>query len=97
MAAELSTGVLAMAHCYQSNPKVSLLVVGMEATFIKKATGITTFICSEGDAIKATIEKAKQSNEGETVRVKSTGKNDAGEIVAEFHIIWSFKCKTSKS
>src|ERR687898_257461 len=43
MAAEMSTGVLAMAHTYKSNPAVSMLVVGLEANYFKKATGLTTF------------------------------------------------------
>src|ERR687898_975148 len=43
MAAEMSTGALAMAHTYKSNPAVSMLVVGLEANYFKKATGLTTF------------------------------------------------------
>jgi hypothetical protein len=96
MAGELSTGILAMAHCYQSDPAVSMLVRNMEASFTKKATGITTFTCNDGEAIKNIVAKAKQSGEGETLRVKSTGVNDAGEVVAEFYITWGFKVKSLK-
>ena len=48
MAGELSTGVLAMLNTYKSNPPVSLLVIGMEAVFIKKATGRIRFECKQG-------------------------------------------------
>jgi hypothetical protein len=39
MAAEMSTGVLAMAHVYKRKPAISMLVVKMEAEYFKKATG----------------------------------------------------------
>jgi hypothetical protein len=94
MAAEMSTGVLAMAHCSQLRPPVSMLVQHVEGHFIKKATGITTFICREGEAIQKTIDKALQSGTGEIIRTTSTGTNEAGEVIAEFFITWSFKRKS---
>jgi Domain of unknown function (DUF4442) len=93
MAAEMSTGVLAMAHIYQK--PVSMLVIGMEATFSKKATGITRFHCPDGYAIGETIDKAIATGEGQTIKVRSTGFNAAGESVAEFFFTWSFKVKKS--
>src|SRR5882757_2812559 len=39
MAAEMSTGVLAMAAIYKRNPKISMLVVHAESAYFKKATG----------------------------------------------------------
>ena len=93
MAAELSTGLLAMMNTYQSKPAISMLVIGLEAKYFKKATGLTTFTCEEGQAIQETIENAVSTGEGKSIRVKSTGKNDAGELVAEFFITWSFKAK----
>lgn len=93
MAAELSTGVLAMMHTYKSNPAISMLVTGLEAAYYKKAIGITTFTCEQGLAINQTIEDAIASGEGRTIKIKSTGKNDKGELVAEFFITWSFKAK----
>src|SRR6187402_352276 len=53
MAAEMSTGLLAMAHTYKSNPAVSMLVVGLEAKYFKKATGLTTFVCEDGAAMSS--------------------------------------------
>lgn len=93
MAAELSTGVLAMMHTYKNNPAISMLVTGLEAAYFKKATGITTFTCEQGLAINNTIEEAIASGEGKTIKIKSSGKNDNGELVAEFFITWSFKAK----
>ena len=93
MAAEMSTGLLAMMHTYKNNPAVSMLVIGLQATYHKKATGITTFICEDGHVINNTIEEAIRSGEGKSIKTKSVGHNDKGEIVAEFFIEWSFKAK----
>jgi hypothetical protein len=93
MAAELSTGVLAMMHTYKSNPAISMLVTGLEAAYFKKATGITTFTCEQGLDINQTIEAALASGEGRTIKIKSTGVNSDGELVAEFFLTWSFKAK----
>ena len=93
MAAEMSTGLLAMMHTYKSDPVVSMLVVGLEANYFKKATGTTIFTCEDGAAIKAVIADAVTTGEGKMIRAKSIGRNKEGEVVAEFFITWSFKAK----
>ncbi len=97
MAAEMSTGVLAMAHIYKREPSVSMLVSKVEGTFLKKAIGRTLFTCEDGQVIKQTIEDAIISNEGKIVTAKSYGRDAEGEIVAEFAITWSFKVKSNVS
>jgi hypothetical protein len=94
MAAEMSTGILAMAPIYKSSPKISMLVVGMETTFTKKATGLTSFICNDGPAIHAAIGKARATGEAQTVKARSVGTSSNGDIVAEFFLTWSFKVKS---
>jgi hypothetical protein len=93
MAAEMSTGLLGMMHTYKRTPGVSMLVVGLEASYHKKATGITTFTCEAGNDINAQIEEAIATGDGKIIRTKSTGMNDKGELVADFFITWSFKSK----
>ena len=93
MAAEMSTGLLAMMYTHQSNPPISMLVVGLEATYFKKATGITAFTCIDGIAINNTIQDAVSTGEGRVIKAKSVGVNKEGELVAEFFITWSFKAK----
>lgn len=95
MAAEMSTGVLSMAHIYKRQPAVSMLVLKVEGNFIKKANGITIFNCEDGLAIKKIIEETIVSHEGRIITVTSSGKNAAGELVAEFAITWSFKLKSN--
>lgn len=97
MAAEMSTGLLAMLHTYQSNPPISMLVTHLEANYHKKATGITTFTCEEGNVIQQAIQQAVETGEGQQVQVTSIGLNQQGELVAEFRFTWSFKVKSSKS
>lgn len=92
----MSTGLLGLMHIYQRKPAVSMLVVKLEANYYKKATGKTYFTCEDGDKIVAAIDGSIASGEGKTVTAKSTGKNEAGELVAEFFITWSFKSKTNK-
>ncbi|HLZ90001.1 MAG TPA: DUF4442 domain-containing protein [Puia sp.] len=95
MAAEMSTGVLAMAQLYKRNPPVSMLVVHTEAAYFKKATGLTRFVCTDGPAIKSAVEQAITTGEAITIKARSLGSNSAGDPVAEFHITWSFKLKKS--
>ena len=94
MAAEMSTGVLAMAHTYDENPPVSMLVLKVEGNFSKKATGVTTFTCEDGAIVKQVIREAAASGKGTSVTMRSVGTNKEGEIVAEFNITWSFKVKS---
>jgi len=64
MAGELASGMLAASFTYKSNPKISMLVVGMEVEFTKKAIGVITFNCNQGKEILATIEKCIETGEG---------------------------------
>jgi len=97
MAAEMSTGALAMAYIYKRDPPVSMLVVKTEAEYFKKATGKTNFACNDGIAMKEIIEKAMVSGEGESFTAISNGFNESGELVAKFLITWSFKKKNSRA
>lgn len=93
MAAEMSTGLLAFGQLYQRHPAVSMLVVGMEAKFHKKAVGNIFFYCEDGLAIANAVEAATQTGQGQTIQCYSIGKNEAGETVSEFWFTWSFKAK----
>jgi hypothetical protein len=93
MAAELSTGVLAMMHLYGKNPAISMLVVANTAEFYKKATGKITFICKEGKELKETIENSLKTLEPQSITVSSIGIDEKGNAVAKFTFTWSFKVK----
>lgn len=93
MAAEMTTGVLGLAHIHKRKPAVSMLVVNIKGDFMKKAVGKTIFTCNDGTLIKQTIEAAITTGEGKSITAKSTGVNEQGEVVAVFEVTWSFKAK----
>jgi hypothetical protein len=97
MAAEMSTGILAMMYTWKRQPAVSLLVVKVEGTFIKKSTGKAIFTCDDGLAIEKAVNDAAASGKPTSVSARSTGKNRAGEVIAEFVITWSFKAKEERN
>ena len=96
MAAEMSTGVIALSNVHERKPSISMLVTKMEATYFRKATGTIFFTCEQGKEITSIIDGAVATSEGKSIVVKSTGKNKSGEIVAEFLFTWSFKSKSIK-
>ncbi len=93
MAAEMSTGLLALGHLYQKKPPVSMLVTLFKAAYFKKATERIYFTCMDGEAIKAVIEKAIETREGQVLETTSLGKTKKGELVTEIKVTWSFKVK----
>jgi hypothetical protein len=95
MAAEMSTGILAMANTYKKSPAISMLVVGLEGKFYKKAKGITSFVCNNGQDIADAIKHATLTNESQSIRILSSGYNQKKELICEFWITWSFKCKNA--
>ena len=96
MAAEMSTGSLAMAHLYKIDPPVSMLVVKVESEYFKKAVDRTYFICEDGNLFINAIEETIATGEASIVKAKSVGRNKQGEIIAEFFITWSFKVKSKR-
>ncbi len=95
MAAEMSTGAIALSNVYKRKPSISMMVTRMEATYFKKATGTIFFTCVQGKEIALIIDEAVETGEGKSIVAKSTGKNKSGEIVAEFLFTWSFKSKSA--
>lgn len=94
MAAELSSGVLVMDAISKSKKKISMLVINMNATFTKKATGKIIFECNDGLKIQEAIQRAIETGSGETITVTSEGINQEGVSVSKFEFEWSFKMKS---
>lgn len=93
MAAEFSTGTLCIEKIRNSGHKISMLVVGLEANFTKKAVGKIIFTCNQGEELEAVLEKAIATREGQTLRMRSVGVDEKGDQVSEFFFTWSFKVK----
>ena len=96
MAAELSTGALALMAVDVAPASVAMLITGLEAEFGKKATSWTTFTCEDGAAIFAAVARTVETGEAETVRVSTVGRMDDGTVVARFTFTWSFKRRASR-
>ena len=94
MAGELASGMLAASKTYKSNPKISMLVVGLKVNFMKKAIGTITFKCNQGKEISTTIQKSIATGEGQTIEAITIATDGKGDVVAEFNITWSFKAKS---
>jgi hypothetical protein len=96
MAAEMSTGMFGMMMTNESSPSVSMLVTRVDSEFVKKATGITTFTCSDGKAINEIIEKAILTGEGQDFVASTVGTSESGEVESRFKVQWSFRMRTKK-
>ena len=92
MAAELASGVQGLVRTADGSP-VAMLVVGLEGTFTKKAVGRITFTCEDGEAIAQAVADTRADGEPRTVPCTSTGRDEQGDEVAVFKVVWSFKAK----
>lgn len=93
MAAELTTGAMLSTKIRESGKNISMLVANNNANFSKKATGIITFVCTEGYLIDKAIIKAIETEEGQTIWLNSIGTNTEGVQVSSFNFEWTIKVK----
>ncbi len=95
MAAEMSTGAFGMLAVKLAPVPVSMLIVGLDASFGKKATGRAYFTCEGGDEIFAAVRRTCESGEAETVKLETVGRLGDGTEVSRFTFTWSFKRRSS--
>ena len=93
MAAELTTGAMLTTKIRESRKNISMLVANNNANFTKKATGVITFKCDEGDLIDGAISKAIATGDGQTIWMNSIGTNEEGVQVSSFNFEWTIKVK----
>lgn len=93
MAAEMSTGLLVMNYTYNATPAISMLITKNSAAYYKKAVGKITFVCNDGNKINNLINELKNTTEGVTVELCSSGFDETGDKVSEFIFTWSLKAK----
>jgi hypothetical protein len=93
MAAELTTGAMLTAKIRESSKNISMLVANNNASFTKKATGVITFECNDGQLINDAILKAIETGEGQTIWMNSIGTNSEGIQVSSFNFEWTIKVK----
>lgn len=96
MAAEFSSGLMASAKIAKSGENISMLVLGMQSKFLKKAVGKIVFTCEDGENIDKAIKEAISTKEGVLINVKSIGIDEEGDVVSEFHFTWTLKLREKK-
>jgi hypothetical protein len=97
MAAELSTGALAMLATRSAPAPVALLITGLEASFEKKAAALTTFTCADGAAVFTAVAATLAGGEPAVARCAATGCLPDGTVAARFVFTWSFKRRARRA
>lgn len=95
MAAEMSTGLPLVIETRFSKPSVSTLVLKNKASFSKKAVGLITFRCDQVQTLIQSVKKAQETAEAVTVDLTSVGRDEQGDVVAEFVFTWTLKVKSN--
>ncbi len=93
MAAEFSSGFLLAQKIKETEQSISMLIVGIQSTYTKKAVGKIIFTCEDGQKIKAAVDEAIETKQGVVLKVKSIGTDEAGDVVSTFEFTWSLKVK----
>lgn len=91
MAAEMATGAVAMMMVRSAPASVALILREVRGVFTKRVQGRALFTFSDVDGMRAVVDRAAASGEGEFYTGRVEGVTEAGEAAAEFEITWSFK------
>jgi len=97
MTAELSTGAYALLATKGKEKSIAVILVATHAQFVKKATDVTTFTCSNWLELDKAADRAIETGEPQTATGKSTGSNSDGETIAIFEFTWSFKTRDQQA
>jgi len=91
MAAEMSTGLPAMALVAGAPGSVSMVVREIRGVFTRKIAGESLFTFEDLGGMQAAVERAAAGSEGESYLARSTGRTADGAVASEFEVGWSFK------
>lgn len=93
MAAEMASGAMVQMYTHKLQPSVSMFVTGCTGKFIKRAVGVTTFVCNDGQLIADTIQKAIDTMEPKTILSTVKGYDKDGVLLVDFSFEWSLKAR----
>jgi hypothetical protein len=96
--ADAAAGLLGGFHIHKSKQSIRFLFKDMNAEFFKRAEGDTYFYCTDGQKIKALVEKSQQTqkNQKDTVTVHAKCPKISDDIVASFRMTISLKMNPLK-
>ena len=89
MAGELSTGALVYSWCSGNN--IKFILIHMEATYFKKASGKSSYFCPSGQEVLRSVELLKNPGDKSLVVMPVIALDQADQKVAEFQFTWSLK------
>lgn len=93
MAAEMASGAMVQMYTHKLSPSVSMFVTGCDGKFLKRAVGVTTFICNDGQLIADTIQKAIDTKESQTIQSNVKGYDKDSILLVDFNFEWSLKAR----
>ncbi len=94
MAAELSTAAPVLMALKGMETNVAMIIVDLQAEFVKKAQSTITFSCLDYDKICSAVNQLKQPDDTAAVTVKTVGRDVNNNEVATFYFTWSFKIRS---
>lgn len=94
MGAEMNTAALILQYTLNHKPTISTLPLKCNAEFVKKATGITKFICNDGPMIKEKVNEAIKSKKAVIIEAFSVGIDKESQTICKFKFTWSIKIKS---
>ena len=94
MGAEMNTAALILQYTLNHKSTISTLPLKCNAEFIKKATGITKFICNDGLMIKEKVNEAIKSKKAVIIEAFSVGIDKESQTICKFKFTWSIKIKS---
>lgn len=94
MAAELASGAMVQMYTHKIKPSVSMFVTACNGNFVKRAVGVTTFICNDGQLIADTIQKAIDTKQAQKIQSQVKGYDKDNNLLLEFTFEWSVKARS---
>ena len=88
MAAELSTGALVYAY---AGRELKFILVGMEAKFIKKVKGKSSYFCASGPEVNRVCESLNKAGDMDVIRMPVIVKDPNDQVLAEFLFEWQLR------
>lgn len=98
--ADCAGGIMAMNRIQASKQPVSLVFQSLKADFLKRPEADVDFVCADGAAIRALVEKAIVSKERESLPVTIlalTPSVSGDEPVARFELVLSLKLREKRA
>ena len=93
MAAELAGGMLVMQSLRAQDASISMLLIGTQGEFTKKARGKILFTCQDGAIVESGVAQCLKTGAGVQFELTTEGRDEDGDLVCRFRFHWSVKVR----